>query len=149
MRAFWRRKVDLPPHVGTGQDQQLIGIVVRLQRVGNECLTCFLNLQHGMPSVVDVQNAGVVDLRTRVTVLSGGLPQGQQHVQFRHAPGGPLNPFGFAGDLTPELQEQIPFQFEDPFFRPEDLFFVDLEFGSDEPFRTHQGLTPHIVVRNR
>ena len=96
MRAIWRRKVDLPAHVGTGQHHDLPVVAAEAAVVGHESFGLG-GLDHRMSPAFDLDDAVFHDFWTHVVLLGGQLGVGKGDIQFGDRSGGSEEGFDVRG----------------------------------------------------
>jgi len=134
-------------HVGARDDQDLIVGRVEESIVGDERFGVH-RLDDGVTSPGDPDGVPLPHDGPPVVPPGRKLRQGQEHVHQGDGRGDGLQPARLAGHRLPRFQENPVFEAGDPLLGVQDLVFMLLELGRQEPLRAEQRLPADVIGRD-
>ena len=137
-----------PRHVGAGDDGHPALLLPHERVVGDEQAVFQHPLHHRVPSLVDLNDPGLVHVRAAVVVPHRHSSKGRQGVGLRHSCGGLLDTGRGGGDLLPQGREQLVFQGHYPLGGGQDLMLQVLQLLGDVPLAVHQCLLADVGLRH-
>ena len=135
-------------HVGAGDDGHPLLLFAHKGVVGDEQAVLQNLFHHRMTTLPDLNDPGLVHLRTAEIVVDCYGGKGAQRVALRHRRGGFLDAPGVVRDLLAQGGEQLIFQRHHPLGGRQDLMFQILQFLCDEPLAVYQGLLADVGFRH-
>ncbi len=135
----------LARHVGTGEDDEPLGVDVEPYVVGHEFLAGVELLEHGMPRFLEQERAVAVDLGLEVIALLRQRAPAEQHVDFVNGARGILDRAQVRRGCRAQVEEELVLELARAFLRAEDFRFHLLELGRDEALGVGHGLLARVV----
>ena len=140
------QECGLSGHVGSGQDYDLLRLVVQKDIVRDKLFPCrHKGLYHRMSSSLYVNRMAVVHLRAAISVGNCKLGKPREHIQPRQDAAVALDCGDIVLNLRHEAGINLRFEHIDFFFSPENLLLVFLQFGCNVPFGIDESLLPYPV----
>ena len=136
-------------HVRPGNDGEFFSIGAKIGVIRDESGTFAELIQHGVTTVDDVEDIGIINLWAAVVVEACGLGKGTENIEDSQRVGCFLQAGEFGKDGGAEFGKDLNLAGAGTFFGTEDLSFDFFELGCDEALAPDRGLFANVVLRNR